>query len=73
LTVIDGLGKIGHRRRSISEEAAMKVLDPATQQIGGVFSHETIERYIADRSSCWAMRASTCSCPSSLTASPASG
>jgi arsenate reductase (thioredoxin) len=60
LTAIDGLGKIGHRRRSISEEAAMNVLDPVTQhhvreaaealtdEFAGVFSRETIERYIAD-------------------------
>jgi protein-tyrosine-phosphatase len=60
LTAIDGLGKIGHRRRSICEEAAMNVLDPVTQhhvrqaadaltdEFAGVFSRETIERYIAD-------------------------
>jgi arsenate reductase len=54
------LAKIGHRRRSISEETAMNVLDPVTQhhvrqaadaladELAGVFSRETIERYIAD-------------------------
>jgi arsenate reductase (thioredoxin) len=60
LTVVDGFGKIGHRRRSISEEAVMNVLDPVTQhhvrqaadalagEFEGVFSKETIERYIAE-------------------------
>jgi protein-tyrosine-phosphatase len=49
-----------HRRRSISKEAAMNVLDPVTQhhvrvaadalagEFEGVFSKETIERYIAE-------------------------
>jgi arsenate reductase (thioredoxin) len=60
LTAINDLGKIGHRRRSISEEAAMNVLDPVTQhhlrqaaealsgEFAGVFSQETIERYVAE-------------------------
>jgi arsenate reductase len=60
LTAVDGFGKIGHRRRSMSEEAAMNVLDPVTQhhvrqvadaltdEFAGVFSRETIERYIAE-------------------------
>jgi arsenate reductase (thioredoxin) len=60
LTAIDVLGKIGHRRRSISEEAAMNVLDPVTQhhvrqaaealtdEFAGIYSQETIERFVAE-------------------------
>jgi arsenate reductase len=60
LTAVDDFGKIGHRRRSISQEAAMNVLDPVTEhhvrqaaealarEFAGVFSKETIERYIAE-------------------------
>jgi arsenate reductase (thioredoxin) len=61
LTTVDGFGKMASGRHRISEEGqAMKVLDPVTQhhvrlaadalagEFAGVYSQETIERYIAE-------------------------
>jgi hypothetical protein len=86
LTRIDDRATLPHRSRSISKEAIMsQALDPVTQhhvrqaadalgdEFAGVFSRETIERYIAESVTCWVRAGSTCSSPCSRIASRASG
>ena len=49
-----------------------RTADRLADELAGVFSSETIERYLAESATCSVTRGSTCTCPCSRTASRAS-
>ena len=57
----------------VTEHHVRQAADALGDELAGVFSRETIERYIPSRSPCSVPAGSTCSCPCSRIALRASG